>query len=122
VTRPLFSVVVLTRAQKEIDSADLWWSEHRENPDAVRDEFRKFCELVVVFPEIGTLVASSRVAARRVLLPDIEYPSTIAFDPERIASKYSASGMRGEERVRECSRLTRRASPRPVAHRCGGAS
>ena len=72
-TRPLFSVVVLTRAQKEIDSADLWWSEHRENPDAVHDEFRKFCELVVVFPEIGTLVASSRVAVRRVLLPDIEH-------------------------------------------------
>ena len=72
-TRPLFSVVVLTRAQKEIDSADLWWSEHRANPDAVRDEFRKFCELVVVFPEIGTLVASSRVAAQRVLIPDIEY-------------------------------------------------
>jgi hypothetical protein len=81
VTRPLFSVVVLTRAQKEIDSADLWWSEHRENPDAVRDEFRKFCELVVVFPEIGTLVASSRVAARRVLLPVSNITSTIAFDP-----------------------------------------
>lgn len=72
-TRPLFSVVVLTRAQKEIDSADLWWSEHRENRDAVRDGFRKFCELVVVFPEIETPVASSKVAARRVFLPDIEY-------------------------------------------------
>jgi len=74
VTRPLFSVVVLTRAQKEIDTADLlWWSENRESPDAVRDEFRRFCENVAVFPEIGTLVASSRVAARRILPPDIEY-------------------------------------------------
>jgi plasmid stabilization system protein ParE len=73
VTRPLFSIVVLTRAQKEIDSAALWWSENRENPDAVRDEFRRFCENVAVFPEIGTLVVSSRVAARRILLPDIEY-------------------------------------------------
>ena len=72
-TRPLFSVVVLTRAQREIDFADLWWSENRENPDAVRDEFRKFCDNVAVFPEIGTLVASSRAAARRILLPDIEY-------------------------------------------------
>ena len=72
-TRPLFSIVVLTRAQKEIDSADLWWSENRESPDAVRDEFRRFCENVAVFPEIGTLVLSSRVAARCILLPDIEY-------------------------------------------------
>jgi hypothetical protein len=79
VTRPLFSVVVLTTAQREIDSADLWWSEHRENPGAVRDEFRKFCENVVGFPEIGTLVASSRVAARRILLPDIEYHEVLSF-------------------------------------------
>jgi hypothetical protein len=47
--------------------------ENRENPDAVRDQFRRFCELVTVFPEIGTLVASSRVSARRILLPDIEF-------------------------------------------------
>ena len=42
-------------------------------PRCVRDEFRRFCELVAAFPDIGTRVASSRVAARRILLPDIEY-------------------------------------------------
>ena len=72
-TRPPFSVVVLARAQREIDVADRWWLENRENPDAVRDQFRRFCELVTAFPEIGTLVASSRVSARRILLPDIEF-------------------------------------------------
>jgi plasmid stabilization system protein ParE len=73
VTRPPFSIAVLSRAQREIDAADLWWSQNRENRDAVRDQFRGFCELVAVFPEIGALVASSRVSARRILLPDIEY-------------------------------------------------
>jgi len=38
VTRPPFSVVVLARARKELDAADLRWFEHRENRDAVRDE------------------------------------------------------------------------------------
>jgi hypothetical protein len=73
VTRPPFSIVVLSRAQREIEAADLWWSEHRANPDAIRDEFRRFCELVAVFPEIGTIAASSRVSAHRIHLPDIEY-------------------------------------------------
>lgn len=72
-TRPPFSVVVLARARKELEAADLRWFEHRENRDAIRDEFRRFCELVAVFPEIGTLVASSRVSARRILLPDVEH-------------------------------------------------
>jgi hypothetical protein len=31
VTRPPFSIVVLSRAQREIEAADLWWSENREN-------------------------------------------------------------------------------------------
>jgi hypothetical protein len=34
---------------------------------------RRFCELVAVFPDIGTLVASSRVSARRILLPEVEH-------------------------------------------------
>lgn len=72
-TRSPFSIVVLARAQREIEAADLWWSEHRENPDAIRDQFRRFCELVAAFPEIGTTVVSSRVAVRRIFLPDIEY-------------------------------------------------
>jgi len=45
VTRPPFSIAVLSRAQREIDAADLWWSQNRENRDAVRDQFRGFCEL-----------------------------------------------------------------------------
>jgi hypothetical protein len=122
VTRPLFSVLVLTRAQKEIDSADLWWSEHRENPDAVRDEFRRFCELVAVFPEIGTLVASSRVARDASFSRISNIMSTIAFVPDRIASKYSASGMRGEEPVPEYSRSTRLAAPSDLADRRKGGS
>jgi plasmid stabilization system protein ParE len=73
VTRPPFSIVVLSRAQREIEAADLWWLENRENPDAIRDEFRRFCELVAAFPDIGTRVESSRVSARRILLPDVEY-------------------------------------------------
>lgn len=72
-TRPPFSILVLSRAQREIEAADLWWSEHRANRNAIRDEFRRFCELVAVFPEIGTLVAASRVSAHRILLPEIEY-------------------------------------------------
>jgi hypothetical protein len=42
----------------------------------------------------------ARVAARRILLPDIEYLVYYRVRLERFASKCSASGMRGEERVR----------------------
>jgi plasmid stabilization system protein ParE len=69
VTRPPFAVVVLARAQREIDEADRWWVQHHANANDVLDQLRHFFELVAVFPEIGTLVRSSR----RVLLPDIEF-------------------------------------------------
>lgn len=86
-TRPGFSIVVLSRAQREIEAADLWWSENRENREAVRDEFRRFCELVVAFPDIGARIESSRVSARRILLPDVEYTCATASDLEPIVSR-----------------------------------
>lgn len=115
-TREPFSIVVLARAQREIDAADRWWLENRENPDAVREQFRRFCELVTVFPEIGTLVASSRVSARRILLPTSSSTSTTASVLEHVASRCSASGMPAEERGPASDSSCRL----PTASRCAG--
>jgi hypothetical protein len=87
VTRPPFSIVVLSRAQREIEDADLWWSENRDNRDAIRDEFRKFCELVAVFPDIGTRIASSRPLRAESCFPTSTTTCTTASGHACIASR-----------------------------------
>jgi hypothetical protein len=96
VTREPFSIRVLASARREIDDADQWWMEHRANRDAIRDEFRRFCELVAAFSELGTLFESPRVSVRRMLLPDIDYHVSTGCGPAPAASRCCRSGTRSE--------------------------
>jgi hypothetical protein len=106
VTRPPFSIVVLSRAQREIQAADRWWSEHRENPDASAMNFDVSANWSQYFRRSER--SSLRPGCRRTEFSSriSNIMSTIVSDLARIVSKYSVSGMQAGKHVREYSART----------------
>jgi plasmid stabilization system protein ParE len=63
------------RAERQIEAAAEWWSEHRLSaPGAVRKDLESACELLVEEPGLGTKVETPRVEiVRRLYLSRIRY-------------------------------------------------
>ena len=68
-------VRVKPRAERQIDAAAVWWSEHRPSaPGAIRSDLKAALEALVEQPGIGTLVENARdPETRRLYLARTRY-------------------------------------------------